>query len=142
MNCIIESRSDMTYQTAITTNAARKRNPDTPVINVGSISLCLVATQRKIRAEAMSITKTKHALTIMAHDKSSDHASIATNPQMVSTQQSKMLCTMKFLLALSIFITLCIYSSLISIQRLTMFFCTSTKPPQILMDLFSLPDSV
>ena len=106
MNCIIEVRSDRTYHTAITTSAAKKRNPDTPVMNVGIMSLCLVATQRNTSADATSITRMKHTLTIMALNKSSDHTFIATNPQMVSRQQSAMLCTMYLLLSLLIFITL------------------------------------
>ena len=94
MNCIIEVRSDRTYHTAITTNAARKRNPDTPVMNVGNMSECLVATQRKTSAEAMSTTRIKHKLTMMGVHKSSDHIFMATNPQIVSMQHKTMLCTM------------------------------------------------
>ena len=93
MNCIIEVRSDRTYHTAMTTNAVRKRNPDTPVMNVVNMSECLVATQRKTSAEAMSTTRTKHKLTMRGVHKSSVHIFMTTNPQMVSMQHKTMLCT-------------------------------------------------
>ena len=37
-NVINDARSDVAYQTAITANAPRKRNPETPVKNEGNIS--------------------------------------------------------------------------------------------------------
>jgi hypothetical protein len=38
MNSIIDDRSDVVYQMAITASAPRKRNPETPVKNEDSIS--------------------------------------------------------------------------------------------------------
>ena len=105
MNCIIEVRSDMTYHTAITTSAVRKRNPDTPVMNVGIMSGCLVATQRKTSADAMSTTRIKHPLTMMALQRPSDHTFMTTNPQIVSKQHNAMLCMMYLRLVSWIFIT-------------------------------------
>ena len=142
MNVIIDERFDMAYQTAITTSAARKRNPETPVKNEGSISAWRVATQRKSKPEATSTTKMKHPLTIMAVSRLSDHSCMARHPRMVSTQSSTMLCLIYLRLSLLISITYVFYyHSLISTQRLTTFFCTCTKPPRISSGFFSPPGS-
>ena len=105
MNCPIEVRSDRTNQIAITTNAARKRNPDTPVINVGNMSECFVANQRKRKADATSITRTKLPLTMIAAVRSSNHNFMARNPHNVRMANSAMLWTMYLLHSLLIFIT-------------------------------------
>ena len=142
MNVIIDERSEMAYHTAISTSAAKKRNPETPVKNEGSISAWWVATQRKRKPEATSTTKMKHPLTIMALSKLSVYNCIAKHPRMVSTLNSTMLCLIYLRLSLLISITYVFYHSLISTQRLTTFFCTCTKPPQISSGFFSPPCSV
>lgn len=119
MNAIIDARFEMTYHTAITTSAPKKRNPETPVKNEGNISAWRVATQRKMKPEAMSVTKMKHPLTIMAPSKSSDHNFIAKPPRRVSRQHNAKLCMTNLRLSLLISITLRNKSSFVDLHAET-----------------------
>ena len=59
MNVMMLSRPIARYHTVIISSAPKKRKPDTPVKNEGSISLCFLTTQRQTRIAAMSTTSTK-----------------------------------------------------------------------------------
>ncbi len=88
MNSIIDTRSDVAYQMAITASAPRKRNPETPVKNEGNISAWREATHRKMKPDAKSIAKIKHPLTTNALNRSSDHKDMAKPPSIVSKQSN------------------------------------------------------
>ena len=74
---LIDSLSDATNHTNSTTRASRKRNPETPVKNEGSISAWLTATHRKRSAEATSTVSTKSALTSRGTPTPSDSGAVS-----------------------------------------------------------------
>lgn len=83
--------SSTTYHTTnITANASRKRNPETPVKNDGSISLCFNATHRQISTDAISTTSTNVALKAIGVERFKIHHFAAKSPTPLSAKTNTM----------------------------------------------------
>ena len=114
-------------------------NPDTAVKNVGSESAQSLATLRHIRASAVSMTSAnEEAMTIGTTIPSTAaicltaNAAAVRNATMAIVYMTYLLASCRYRQALHLFslIALRLYNST---HKLTLFFCTSTKPLEMLM---------